>query len=126
MVIDRVPPSARRGIRLARRNVTRGKAAGVGILATMSQVVLVVGVALLAYLALRVVQIKRASLPFLIAYPVFVLILAGGGLAVFVGLSNAAAALGYGAEDPVAMVAVFGLTGVALLILSWVARRTIG
>jgi hypothetical protein len=92
----------------------------------MSQIVLVVGVALLVYLALRVVQIKRRSLPFLIAYPVFVLIFAGGGVAAFVGLSHAAARAGYSGEDPAVMVAIFGGTGLALLLLSWIARRVIG
>jgi len=92
----------------------------------MSQIVLVVGTALLVYLALRVVQIKRPSLPFLIAYPVFVLIFVGGGLVAFVALSRAVAALGYGSEEPAAMVGIFGGTALALLILSWAARRAIG
>lgn len=92
----------------------------------MSQIVLVVGAALLVYLALRVVQIKRRSLPFLIAYPVFVLIFVGGGVALFIGLSHIVAGLGYSGEDPAAMVGIFGGTGLGLLVLSWVARRAIG
>jgi hypothetical protein len=92
----------------------------------MSQIALIVGVALLAYLALRVVQIKRASLPFLVAYPAFLLIFVGGGAGLFVGLSHAVAALGYSGEDPVALVAIYGGTAVGLLALSWMARRVIG
>lgn len=92
----------------------------------MSQIALVVGAALLVYLALRVVQIKRPSLPFLIAYPVFVLVFAGGGVALFIGLSHVVARLGYFGDDPVALVAIFGGTAVGLLVLSWIARRAIG
>lgn len=91
----------------------------------MSQLALVIGAALLVYLALRVVKIKRASLPFLIAYPVFVLIFVGGGAALFIGLSHAAVALGYGAKDPAALMAIYGGTALGLLVLSWVARRVI-
>lgn len=95
-------------------------------LAAMSQLVPVVAAALLVYLALRVVQIKRPSLPFVAAYPAFVLIFAGGGVALFIGLSNLAVRLGYGAEDPAAMVGVFGGTALGLWVLSWIARRAIG
>jgi len=101
------------------------EAADVGILAPMSQIVLAVAAALLVYLALRVMQIKRPSLPFLVAYPAFVLIFVGGGLALFVGLSHVAARLGYTGEDPAALVGVFGGTAVGLLALSWIARRAI-
>lgn len=92
----------------------------------MTPIVIAVAAALLLYLALRVAQIKRPSLPFLVAYPVFVLIFVGGGLVLFVGLSQIAARLGYGSEDPAAMVGVFGGTGLGLLLLSWIARRAIG
>jgi hypothetical protein len=126
LTVPLLPAFAGAGIRLARRNVTRRGAAVVGNLAAMSQIALVVGAALLVYLALRVVQIKRPSLPFLIAYPAFVLIFAGGGVALFIGLSHAAARLGYGSEDPAAMVAIFGGTALGLLVLSWIARRAIG
>lgn len=102
------------------------EAADVGILVSMSQIVLAVAAALLVYLGLRVMQIKRPSLPFLVAYPVFVLIFVGGGLALFVGLSHVAARLGYGSEDPAAMVGVFGGTALGLWVLSWIARRAIG
>jgi hypothetical protein len=98
----------------------------VGIVAVMSQIVLAVAAALLVYLGLRVAQIKRPSLPFLVAYPAFVLIFFGGGLALFVGLSHVAARLGYGSEDPAAMIGVFGGTAVGLWLLSWIARRAIG
>lgn len=96
------------------------------MLRAMSPVFLIVGAALLVYLALRVAQMKRRSLPFLIAYPLFVLIFLGGGLATFVGMSHVAARLGLSAEDPAAMALVFGTTGLALLALSWIARRAIG
>jgi hypothetical protein len=92
----------------------------------MSPIVLAVAAALLGYLALRVTQIKRPSLPFLVAYPAFVLIFIGGGMALFVGLSHVAARLGYGSEDPAAMVGVFGGTALGLWLLSWIARRAIG
>lgn len=59
----------------------------------MTQFALVALVALALYFALRVARIKRPSMPFLVAYPLFVLILVGGGVAVFVGASNAAAGL---------------------------------
>jgi len=92
----------------------------------MSQIVLAVGAALLAYFALRVVQMKRPSMPFLIAYPVFVVILVGGGVATFVGLAHVAAALGYSSEDPAALAGILGGTGICLLFLWWAARRAIG
>jgi hypothetical protein len=91
----------------------------------MSQIALVIGVALLAYLALRVVQIKRASLPFLIAYPIFLLIFVGGGVALFIGLSHGVAALGYTGEHPVGLAAIYGGTALGLLFLGWMARRVI-
>jgi hypothetical protein len=92
----------------------------------MSQIVLAVGAALLAYFALRVVQIKRRSMPFLIAYPLFVAILVGGGLVTFIVLAHVAAAFGYNGEDPVALAGILGGTGFCLLFLWWAARRAIG
>jgi len=82
--------------------------------------------ALLLYLALRVVQMKRGSMPFLIAYPLFVLILVGGGVGVFLAASHVALAYGYTGEDSVALAGIFGVTGLCLLPLWWLARRVIG
>ena len=91
----------------------------------MSHYALVALAALLVYFALRVWRLKRRSLPFVVAYPVFVAILLGGGAIVFIGTSRLAASLGYAAQDPMAMVAVFGATGFALLVLWWIASRAI-
>jgi hypothetical protein len=82
--------------------------------------------ALLAYLALRVVQMKRKTMPFVLAYPIFVLILVGGGVAVFLAGSRVALVYGYNGEDTVALAAIFGVTGLCLLPLWWLARRAIG
>jgi hypothetical protein len=92
----------------------------------MTPVVLAAAVALLLYLALRVVQMKRASLPFVAAYPLFVIILVGGGVSVFIGASFVAAAWIRDVEDTILRVGVFAVTGVCLLPLWWLARRTIG
>lgn len=78
--------------------------------------------ALLLYFALRVATMKR-SMPFVFAYPLFVLILLGGGIAVFLGASWAAVWLGL-AREP-ALVAIFGVTAVSLFLLWWLARRVI-
>lgn len=75
------------------------------------------------YLALRVVQIKRQSIPFIVAYPLFVLIFVGGGTAIFVGATNAAAVLQLGRE--LALAFSYGLTLVALFLLWRIARRMI-
>jgi hypothetical protein len=91
----------------------------------MSQFAWVALAALLLYFALRVWRLKRPSLPFLIAYPLFVAVLLGGALATFVAASRAAASFGYTAEDPIALAGVFGVTGLASLVLWWIARRTI-
>jgi hypothetical protein len=91
----------------------------------MTQYAWVALAALLLYFALRVWRLKRPTLPFLIAYPLFVAILVGGALATFIGASRTAASLGYGAEDPVAMFGIFGVTGLASLVLWWIARRII-
>ena len=79
--------------------------------------------ALLLYLALRVVQIKRRTLPFVIAYPLFVIIFLGGGVAVFVGAGWAAVALRLSRE--VSLIGVYGVTAVALVALWFVARRIV-
>ncbi len=92
----------------------------------MAYIVWATLVALLLYLALRVVQMKRRSMPFLIAYPLFVLILVGGGICVFLAASRVALTYGFTGEDPVALAGVFGVTGLCLLPLWWLARRAIG
>jgi hypothetical protein len=63
------------------------------------------------------------SLPFVVAYLVFVVVLVGGGVAVFVGSSWAAVWLGLGKEA--ALGATFSATVVSLFFLWWVARRAI-
>ena len=80
--------------------------------------------AVLLYLALRVVQMKRPSMPFLIAYPLFVVILLGGGVALFVGFSWGAVLLALGHEASLAY--SYGLTALGLFVLWRVARRVIG
>lgn len=90
----------------------------------MSQVVLIALGALLIYFALRVVQMKRSGLSFFLAYPMFVLILVGGGVAVFVGTSWIAVLLGLGKEASLA--AIYGVTALSLFLLWWLARRAIG
>lgn len=90
----------------------------------MTQFALIAVVALALYLALRVGRIKRPSMPFLVAYPLFVLILVGGGVAVFVGMSNVAVAYGLGREEGLA--AIYGSTALALLILWFIAKRVVG
>ncbi len=80
--------------------------------------------AVLLYLALRVVQMKRPSMPFLIAYPLFVVILLGGGVALFVGFSWGAVLLDLGHEASLAY--TYGLTALGLFVLWRVARRVIG
>jgi hypothetical protein len=79
--------------------------------------------ALALYLLLRVVQMKRRSLPFIVAYPVFVLVFVGGGIAIFVGASHTAVVLRLGHE--VALAFVYGLTLLALFPLWRIARRLI-
>lgn len=89
----------------------------------MTQFALVALLALALYLALRVARIKRPSMPFLVAYPLFVLVLVGGGVAVFVGMSQVAAAYGLGREAGLA--AIYGATAVSLLILWFIAKRIV-
>ena len=90
----------------------------------MSQFLWIAVGVLLLYFALRVVQLKRASLPFLVAYPVFVVVLLGGSAAVFLGASWAGVRLGLTKE--VSLAVVFGCTGVGVALLWIVARRLIG
>jgi hypothetical protein len=79
--------------------------------------------ALALYLALRVLQVKRPSMPFVLAYPLFVLIFAGGGVAIFVVAGHSAAALRL--ERELALAFTYGLTTVALFLLWRIARRLI-
>lgn len=90
----------------------------------MQYLVYIMAGAVLLYLALRVVQMKRESLPFLIAYPLFVLIFVGGGMALFVGFGWGASALGFGREASLAY--TYGLTALGLFVLWRIARRIIG
>jgi hypothetical protein len=92
----------------------------------MSQVMLVALAAFLVYLALRVVRMKRRSLPFVIAYPVFVLVFLGGSVATFVAAGHGAVRLGLQSGDPQLIVAVYGTTALAAVVLWFVARRLIG
>jgi ABC-type antimicrobial peptide transport system permease subunit len=89
----------------------------------MSQVLLVAIGALLVHFAYRVAQMKRQGMPFLIAYPVFVLIVLGGGVGLFVGAGWAAVAVGLPKEA--ALVVVYGVTAAGLIALWFVARRII-
>lgn len=89
----------------------------------MSQMVYLLAPLVLLYLALRVVQMKREGMPFLIAYPLFVLIFAGGGMALFVGFGWGATVLGLGREASLAY--TYGLTAIGLVVLWRVARRVI-
>lgn len=90
----------------------------------MQYLVYIMAGAVLLYLALRVVQMKRESMPFLIAYPLFVLIFAGGGMALFVGFSWGAVLLDLGHEASLAY--TYGLTALGLFVLWRIARRVIG
>ncbi|MEQ1865847.1 MAG: hypothetical protein ABL996_14510 [Micropepsaceae bacterium] len=89
----------------------------------MSQVLLVAIGALLVHFAYRVVRMKRDGMPFLVAYPVFVLVVLGGGVGLFVGAGWAAVALRLPKEA--ALVAVYGVTAAGLIVLWFVARRII-
>jgi hypothetical protein len=91
----------------------------------VSQFVLVTGGVFLVYLALRVAQMKR-SLPFVVAYPLFVLILVGGSVVAFIVASHGAVLAGFRGDDPRVRVAIFGVTAVASLILWLIARFAIG
>lgn len=89
----------------------------------MTQFALVAIVALALYLALRVARLKRPSMPFLVAYALFVLVLVGGGVATFVGMSNVVVA--YGLAREMALAATYGTTAVSLLILWFIAKRIV-
>lgn len=77
---------------------------------------------LLLLFGVRVARMPR-SLPFVVAYLVFVVVLVGGGIAVFLGSSWAAVWLGLSKEAALGM--TFGATLVSLFFLWWVARRAI-
>jgi hypothetical protein len=94
------------------------------MIAPMSQLAYGIVAAVLLYLALRVAQMKRTGMPFLIAYPLFVLIFAGGGIALFIGFSWGAVLLGLGREASLAY--SYGLTAIGLFVLWRIARRVIG
>lgn len=79
---------------------------------------------LLVYLGLRVVQLKRSSMPFLVAYPLFVVTLVGGSFGVFIAASNAAVVMRLGHELGVAF--TYGMTIFAVIVFWRVARRLIG
>lgn len=90
----------------------------------MSPFLWIVVAVLLLYFALRVVQLKRSSLPFVVAYPLFVTVLLGGAVAVFVAANWVAVSLGL--ERGVSLAVVFGSTAVSVILLWLVARRLIG
>lgn len=90
----------------------------------MSQFLWIAVVLLLLYLALRVVQLKRASMPFLVAYPLFVIVFFGGAVALFVAMSWLSVWLNLGKEAALAV--SFGATSAGVVLLWIVARRLIG
>ena len=92
----------------------------------MSQFVLVALAAFLDYLALRVVRMKRRSLPLVVAYPVFVLIFLGGSVATFVAAGHGAAQFGLQDDDPRLLIGVYGATALGAVVLWLIARRAIG
>ena len=89
---------------------------------SMTQLMLGAAIVLLVLFGVRVARMPR-SLPFVVAYFVFVVVLVGGGISVFVGASWAAVLLGLGKEA--ALGATFSVTLVSLFFLWWVARRAI-
>ncbi len=98
------------------------RARGPGSMLSMTQLMLAASAVLLVLFAVRVARMER-SLPFVVAYLVFVVLLVGGGVAVFIGTSWAAVLLGLGKEA--ALGVTFGVTVVSLFFLWWVARRAI-
>jgi hypothetical protein len=89
---------------------------------SMTQLMLAASAVLLVLFGVRVARMPR-SLPFVVAYLVFVVLLVGGGVAVFIGTGWAAVLLGLGKEA--ALGVTFGATVVSLFFLWWVARRAI-
>lgn len=89
---------------------------------SMTQLMLGVALVLLVLFGVRVARMPR-SLPFVVAFFVFVVVLVGGGVAVFLGASWAAVLLGLGKEA--ALGVTFGVTLVSLFFLWWVAQRAI-
>jgi hypothetical protein len=89
---------------------------------SMTQIMIAAVAALLVYFAIRVARMER-SLPYVVAYPVFVIILVGGGVGVFIGMSWVSVLLGL--EREAAFAVIFGATAASLFFLWWVARRAI-
>lgn len=89
---------------------------------SMTHAALALGLVALIYFAVRVARMPR-SVPFVVAYLVFVVVLVGGGIAAFIGTSWLAVALRLGKEAALGF--TFGLTTVSLFFLWWVARRAI-
>ena len=89
---------------------------------SMTPIMLGAAAVLLVLFGVRVARMPR-SLPFVVAYFVFVVVLVGGGVAVFIGAGWVAVLLRLSKE--VALAATFGVTLVSLFFLWWVARRAI-
>jgi hypothetical protein len=89
---------------------------------SMTLILPAVAAAVLAYFAVRVARMAR-SVPFVVAYVVFVALLIGGGIATFVGASWLAVLLRL--EQEAALGFTFGVTLLSLFFLWWVARRAI-
>ncbi|MEQ1868158.1 MAG: hypothetical protein HOP13_03675 [Alphaproteobacteria bacterium] len=88
----------------------------------MTQLMLGAAAVLLVLFGVRVARMPR-SLPFVAAYLVFVVVLVGGGVAVFLGASWVAVLLRLSKEA--ALAATFGMTLLSLFFLWWVAKRAI-
>jgi hypothetical protein len=88
----------------------------------MTQLMLGAAAVLLVLFGVRVSRMPR-SLPFAVAYAVFVIVVVGGGLAVFLGASWAAVLLGLSKEA--ALAATLAATVISLFFLWWVAKRAI-
>jgi hypothetical protein len=89
---------------------------------SMTPIMLGAAVVLLLLFGVRVARMPR-SLPFVVAYFVFVVVLVGGGVAVFLGASWAVVLLRLGKEA--ALAATYGVTLLSLFFLWWVAKRAI-
>ena len=88
----------------------------------MTPIMLGGAVVLLVLFGMRVARMPR-SLPFVVAYFVFVVVLVGGGVAVFLGASWTVVLLRLGKEA--ALATTFGVTLLSLFFLWWVAKRAI-
>ena len=89
---------------------------------SMTPIMLGAAAVLLVIFGVRVARMQR-SLPFVVAYFVFVVVLVGGGVAVFLGASWLAVLLRLSKEA--ALIATFGVTIASLFFLWWVALRAI-